>query len=390
MLTLHDVLLALPWLAAAILQPLLIRRRPRLAHEPTPADAPVPPVSIIVPARNEAENIGQCVATLLASRYAHFEIVIVDDRSTDGTAAIGRALAEHHPDRIRLVEGADLPAGWVGKCWACWQGYEHARGDLLLFTDADTRHDERLLTLAVAAMHNRAADLVTAFPRQLMLGFWERVILPHVFTAILIRYSDFRRMNATANPRDVLANGQFILIRREAYEATGGHRAIRGEIIEDVRLAQQVVASGRRLFAAHADDVMSTRMYRSLGGIVEGWAKNLAIGSRQSMPRVFAPVLPWFIGLFLLGFWVAPPVALLARALAPPGSLLLITGASLAFWTVAYHRFGGRRSFAWIFPLGAFVTAMLFFLSAARGRRVTWKGRRYDAGGAGRVEGDPT
>ncbi|MCI0435627.1 MAG: glycosyltransferase family 2 protein [Gemmatimonadetes bacterium] len=387
MLTLDNLLLALPWIALALLQPVLIRRRPALNEHAPPPDDEAPLASIIVPARDEARNIGPCVASLLATRYPRFEILIVNDRSTDGTGDIVRALAEHHPDRIRVIEGRSLPDGWTGKNWACWQGYRDARGQVLLFTDADTHHHERLLGLAVGALRDSGAAFVTLLPRQLMIGFWERVILPHVFTAILLRYRDLRRMNRTSNPRNVIANGQFILFSRESYQAVGGHEAVRGDIVEDLGLAQRVVASGRRIYGAHAHDLMDTRMYRSLADIVEGWTKNLASASRQSVPAPLRLVLPWAIGAFMLLFWVAPPILVSARVSAPPAVPLLATIASVAFWVIAYHRFGGRRAYALLYPLGALATALLFFRSAARGARVTWKGRTYETGGTGRVGG---
>src|SRR5690606_39046729 len=149
--------------------------------------------------------------------------------------------------------------------------YQAARGNILLFTDADTRHDDLLLSHAVSALEarkgDREVDLVSILPRQLMLGFWERLILPQIFARITTRYHDLNRENRTTRGRDVIANGQFMLIRRSAYEAVGGHEALRGEVVEDQRLAQRLVDSGRRIFIAHAQDLMDTRMYRSLRDI---------------------------------------------------------------------------------------------------------------------------
>src|SRR5690606_41890327 len=133
-------------------------------------------------------------------------------------------LADHSDGRVRLIEGEPLPAGWLGKPWACWQGYRHAKGDLLLFTDADTRHEDMLLGRAVGALEQRGADMVSVMPRQMMIGFWERLILPHIFGLISLRYMHLERVNRTRQPRDAIANGQFILIRRQAYDAVGGDR----------------------------------------------------------------------------------------------------------------------------------------------------------------------
>jgi chlorobactene glucosyltransferase len=383
-ITVNPLVLALPWLALVVAIPLLLRRSVRItSYRPPPAES-APLVSIIVPARNEAVNISPCVASLLNTQYPSVEIIVVDDGSTDGTSDIVRILEEHSAGRLRLLEGEPLPAGWLGKPWACWQGYRHARGELLLFTDADTRHDDALLGHAVGALERNSADMVTVLPRQLMVSFWERLILPHIFAILFMRYHDLKRVNRTRNPQDVIANGQFILLRREAYDAIGGHEALRREVVEDQRLAQLLVQGGRRMFAAHAHDIMDTRMYRSLDGIVEGWSKNLALGSRAAAPSWISPAIPWLIALFIATAWVLPPTAMLLGALTPlvSGATftwgLLATAFSLLYWGVMLAFMGVPIVYAVLYPLGAAMSAALFVRSAVRGSRVAWKGRQYD------------
>ena len=262
---------------------------------------------------------------------------------------------------------------------------------MLLFTDADTRHDDGLLGYAVGAMRARGADLVSVMPHQLMVTFWERVILPQIFTILALKYFDLERISRTRNARNVIANGQFILVTRAAYEEAGGHEALRNDVVEDQRLAQRMVENGRAIFIAHAHDVMETRMYRSLDGIVEGWSKNLARGSRRAAPRLLAPLVPWLIALFLAVAWIAPPVTLLVSlftAFGGPayGWSLTATAISLVFWLVmhAWHRV--PLHYAPGYPLGALVAASLFVRSAVQGSRVEWKGRRYRLeGGADNV-----
>jgi chlorobactene glucosyltransferase len=375
---------AVPWLALLLVAPLLLARRLRITKFRPPPDDAAPLVSIIVPARDEAVNISICTASLLNSMYPNMEIIVVDDGSVDGTDDIVRILAEHGDGRLQLVKGEPLPPGWLGKPWACWQGYRRARGELLLFTDADTRHDDALLGHAVGALQRQQADLVSVLPRQLMLGFWERLILPQIFMLLTLRFHDLRRINRTAKPRHVLANGQFMLIRRDAYEAVGGHESIRGEVIEDVRLAQKVIASGRRLFIAHAHDIMDTRMYRSLGGIVEGWSKNLALGSRLVAPAWAAPAVPWLIALFLLATWVLPPAVLLLAAFTAAAGAAAMSWAiaaslcSLLFWLVALVWMRVPVVYALGFPIGALLAAGLVVRSTLRGSHVAWKGRNYE------------
>jgi chlorobactene glucosyltransferase len=378
-----QLLLALPWLLLVLIVPLVIMRRVRLAKFAPPAPADAPLVSVIVPARNEATNISICIASLLNSLYARFEIIVVDDDSSDGTGDIVRILAEHAEGRVRVVEGKPLPDGWLGKPWACWQGWQQARGDVLLFTDADTRHEDMLLGRAAGALLDTGADMVTIMPRQIMGSFWERLILPHIFALLWMRYHDLQRINRTRNPRGVIANGQFIMIRREAYEAVGGHEALRGEIVEDQRLAQLLVAGGRRIFVAHAEDLMETRMYRSLQGVVEGWTKNLALGSSRAAPRWIGAFTPWLSALGIIGAWVAPPVILLATLLTPLGGWvqgwsLAVTAFSLLFWLLMLALQRVPLPYAFAYPVAALITALLFVRSALRGTRVAWKGRVYD------------
>ena len=388
-MTLLDFVAALPWLAIALVLPLIVRNRPRLEEvQPTEGDGRL--VSIIVPARNEAENIGTCVATLLDSNYARREIIVVDDHSTDGTPDIVRILAQRGEGMVKLVESEPLPEGWVGKCWACWQGYQAANGDVLLFTDADTRHDEALLSHALGALDQSGAALISVAPRQLMHGFWERTVLPHIFLLIYTRFRDLERVNRTRNPRDVIANGQFLLFPRAEYGALDGHRGVKGEVVEDLRLAQKVVEAGHRIYIARADRLMETRMYSSLSAIVEGWSKNLATGSRSTVDGWLRPVLPWLAGVLLILLWAVPP-ALLALALfgfvdgglAPWASIA--TGASVVFWLIAYARMRVPVIHALMFPVGGLAAGLLFLRSAARGGSVGWKGRTYQVDGRGGV-----
>ncbi|HEX6307268.1 MAG TPA: glycosyltransferase family 2 protein [Longimicrobiales bacterium] len=382
-----ELMLALPWVVLILAMPIMLLRRPRLSSFPVPAPEDAPLVSIIVPARNEAVNISVCLASLLNSLYAEFEILVVDDGSVDGTDDIVRILVEHSDGRVRLVDGAPLPEGWLGKPWACWQGYREARGQLLLFTDADTRHEDMLLGRAVGALQSRNADMVSVMARQVMVGFWERLILPHIFALISLRYMHLERVNRTRKARDVIANGQFILIRREAYEAIGGHEALRAEVVEDQGIAQRLVTAGRRILLAHAEELMETRMYRSLPGIIEGWTKNLAIGSRRAAPAWIAPAVPWLAAAFILTLWVLPPTLLVLTLTTRLGGFiqgwsLIVTAVSLLFWILAHALKRVPLLYAAAYPAGALAAAWLFVRSAVRGSRVAWKGREYRLGTA--------
>src|SRR5690606_10452977 len=224
------------------------------------------------------------------------------------------------------------------------------------------------------------ADLVTVLPRQRLRSFWERAVMPQLLLAIMMRYPSAGWVNRSRRPRGVIANGQFIMVRRAAYEEVGGHEAVRHEVAEDLRLAQHFVANGKKLFLAHARELMETRMYRSLGEIIEGWTKNLALGGRHVVGPWFAPVAPWLVAAALLLFWCAPPLVLLAGLFGFAGGPAAAwaagaTALSLLGWAIVYARFRVRPTNAVLYALGAAIAAVIFARSALRGGRVRWKGR---------------
>ncbi|MFL5496550.1 MAG: glycosyltransferase [Gemmatimonadales bacterium] len=266
-----DIVPALPWLAPFAALARLADTRPNLCDVP-PVSGEL--VSVVIPARNEASTIETVVRSVLGSTYQPLELLVVDDRSTDATATILRQLATKDR-RIRLVDGEPLPDGWYGKPWACQQGYRKARGDLLLFTDADTTHHPELLGRAVAALRSEGAGLLTVAPHQRCVTFWERLVMPQIWLLLGLRYHP-RRVNRARRERDVIANGQFVLVPREAYESAGTHAAVRHEVAEDLALAQCFLRTGRRIHFAFADGFMETRMYRSRAAHGRGGAAVLA------------------------------------------------------------------------------------------------------------------
>lgn len=406
------LLLLLPWVGFAVLIAMRLRGLP----DPLPGDATLggdaPLVSVVVPARDEAANIVPCVESLVRSRYPAFEVVVVDDRSEDGTAELVRGVGVGNARRVEVVEGEPLPEGWLGKPWACLQGARVAEGDVLLFTDADTVHAPDLLARVVADLERTGADAETVAGRQIVVSFWERVVMPQVFGLLLLRFA--HRMKEPLEPgewRDAIANGQYLMFRRATYEAVGGHEAVRGEVVEDLRMAQILVRGGHRLVVREAEDALATRMYRSLGGILEGWTKNIETGIRQTVPRGLRAVAGPVGALFLLLYWVVPPLVLVAGLVAVsqgtvggagveagaaevatgvaagvaaggPGASLLLwaglaTGVGAVIWGGGAWWMGISPLWGLFYPLGAAMTAFIVLRSWARGSRVVWKGRTY-------------
>jgi len=359
--------------------------RPRLVGVPVPqADPPDHPplVSVIVPARNEAANIRRCVDALRAQTYPRLELLVVDDRSTDDTPRILAELAASEP-RLRVIQGKPLPAGWVGKPHALHQGAQAARGSLLCFMDADTFAEPALIASTVRAMQAHQADLFTIMTRQEMGSFWEKVLLPVVFTGLALGF-DVERVHDPDDPL-AIANGQFILIRRAVYQAVGGHAAIRASIVEDKDLAERVKHAGYRLVLGDGRALATTRMYTSLGEMWEGWTKNVYLGTRGRPGLLLFGAFASLLGAFVL------PGTLIASLLwawhgGGGAAWGVFAEASLLTTVLLYQRGRFARLFdisaAWglTFPLGAALTAAIILTSAflvLSGRGVTWKGRRY-------------
>jgi chlorobactene glucosyltransferase len=372
-----DLLPVVPWLLPFLTLPRLTSRTPNLSDAPL---AQGELVSVIVPARNEAATIRSLLSSLLTTRYHPLEILVVDDRSTDDTAELVGTMAD---PRLRLLRGEELPEGWYGKPWACYQGFRAAQGSLLLFTDADTHHHSELIGRAVGALSETRAGLVTVSPLQRCVTFWERVVMPQIWFLLALRYHP-PAVNRARQERDVIANGQFILTTRAAYEAVGTHKVVREEVAEDLALAQAYLRRGYKLHFAFAEQLMETRMYQNLGQLIEGWSKNMYLGGRRSFPH--QPVLRALVPLMLIAamlFWLIPPLLLLCSTLvvslrALTAAAITGIGASTLFWMVMCREMKIPAIYGAGYPLGALMALYIVGRSTWRGgKRVEWRGRVY-------------
>ncbi|HJR16979.1 MAG TPA: glycosyltransferase family 2 protein [Gemmatimonadales bacterium] len=372
-----NLLPALPWFLPFLTLPRLISRKPNLSDAPLAAGRLV---SVIVPARNESATIATVVRSVLGTTYHPLELLVVDDRSSDDTTDI---ISGFHDPRLRLIRGADLPNGWYGKPWACYQGYLAAAGDILLFTDADTRHGEELIGRAVGALIQEQAGMVTVSPLQRCVTFWERVVMPQIWFLLALRYHP-PSVNRAREERDVIANGQFILTTRTAYEAAGSHAAVRHEVAEDLALAQSYLRHGQKLHFAFAERLMETRMYQSLSELIEGWSKNIYLGGRRSFPD--QPLLRALVPVMLIVatlFWLVPPALLLIAVIHPALGQLTLAAflaiiSSALFWMVMCRQMQIPPAYGLAYPAGALMTLYIIARSTWRGGRlVEWRGRIY-------------
>ena len=351
----------------------------------TPEGA-LPLVSVLVPARNEESNIERCITSLLHQDYANYELIVLDDGSTDRTGQILEKLSlSVGQPLLRVIDGEPLPEGWHGKAWACSQLGEAARGDFLLFTDADTFHAPDSLSRAVAAMQESGADLLSMTPRQEMESFWEKLVVPLIYF-ILLCYLPLKLVHVSPAPSLCFANGQFLIFRRKAYTGIGGHKAVRSDLVEDVWLCKAIKRNAGKVLSYNGMETVSCRMYRNAAEVWEGFSKNLFAGLGYNTPLLFALMLATMLVYILpYGFFVSSAantdfsfalfwlpllqilIALLCRLLIAGRFGQPVTGALL-------------HVFSQIALLGIAVNS---FYLVAFGKGSQWKGRRYDFSGKG-------
>ena len=335
-------------------------------------------VTAIVPARNEEAGIAACVKSLVGQAEI-VEILVIDDQSSDRTAEIVRSLANYFPN-VRLLRATELPLGWVGKNNAVWIGAREARSEWLLFTDADAIHarDSAVKALAIAA--ENGAALVSFSPEQVMETWYEKAVIPYVFTRLSRRF----RFTDVNDPNNVAAaaNGQFILIRRDAYEAVGGHSSIAGEVLEDVALAARVKAAGHRIWFGSRKGIVSVRMYRSFAAMWEGWRKNLyslmggnAQAVKTEVARALVPILAAVLAAVAVG-GVTESILLAASVV-----IIGLLGILIAYDKELESSGFSARLVAYGLQ-GRILFAALLWASyrSHRNGRLEWKGRAYPAG----------
>lgn len=367
----------------------------RRYRRPRASTRSVPTVSVLIPARNEEENIGECLKHVLASRFVHLEVLVLDDGSTDRTSEIAAEYVARDP-RVRLGMGLPLPAGWNGKQHACWLLAQEARSPLLLFLDADVRLEPEAISRCAAAMRRarHRPELLSGFPRQVMKGWTERMLLPLIHF-VLLGYLPLGRMRRTLNPSYAAGCGQFFLAEREAYFKSGGHAGIRATRHDGLMLPRLMREKGFATELVDLTELAHVRMYHSARGVWEGLAKNATEG--LGAPGRIVPItMLLFLGQIL-------PTALLVLAgvlyaglrlsggrvdvVKPAETLALVSAVVLAALAgylprlAAVRRFGQPLGSALLHPLGVAMLLALQWYALARqllGRPVAWRARSYE------------
>jgi len=362
------------WVAAVGMSLLERRMTADAGEEPPLTTGPL--VSVVIPARNEARDIGPAVASHLAQAYRNIEVILVDDQSTDDTVGAARAAAIGDP-RLQVVRGAPLPDGWVGKSWACHQGSRVARGEWVLFTDADVVHAPDTLgrCLAMAIRLNRGG--LTVAPRVDTGSVAERVVMPAAIQLIQTMVAPGPLARLSWTPVTV-AVGAFLLMRRDVYDAVDGHAGIGHHMVDDLQLAAAIKRSGHLLVPADGTRLLHLRMYRGAREMWRGWRKNAAFASPRARSRGLAPAL------LLVALGTAPTVSAIVGVRRRDVGLVAAGAAGFAA-QATLQRFAAPivatpRRYAATLPLGT-----LFIASAAirgavdriTGRGPLWRGRRY-------------
>jgi chlorobactene glucosyltransferase len=350
-----------------------------------------PLVSIIVPARNEERNIQRCVESLLEQNYPNYEIIVVDDGSTDETPAILEHIIQTHPRSNRLwVQRLrdELPAGWAGKPHAIHAGVQESHGEWLLFTDADTWHAPNALQNALASAINTGSDLYSLGTAQELPGFWEKVMMPMAYLGISMMYP-IKKVNDPLSSV-AIANGQFILIRRTVYDILGGYARpeLRNTLLDDRDLAKTVKQQGFRLKLEDGRDLVRVQMYRGLREAWKGWRKNAFLGSRGGV----AFVILQLIGLPMVAIvpFLLPLLAWMSRHKLARGKIITISeigaatllelGPLLAFHISIDKELKVPWYYAFAYPLAASLFECILAESAWRVLRrkgIDWRGRQY-------------
>jgi chlorobactene glucosyltransferase len=351
----------------------LVRLEP-VSHK---VDEP-PLVSVCVPARDEERGVWACLESLLEQDYPEFEVIVVNDHSTDHTGELIHKLAGKNP-RLIPLDGESLPKGWLGKPFALHQAFQRAKGEILLFTDADPVFEPNALSTAVFTMQERKLDALTLMPKAEFGSFWERAVQPVIF-GFIGSLTRFGQVNSQ-DRKSAMGFGAFLMFKRSAYEAIGGHEGGKADVLEDVLIAKRLKKAGFKLLVADAKRLFSIRMYYGLREIWIGWRKNMFMAMKRSISRAL-----YYI--FMVLAFVLTPYLMFGWNVVVGSDLIWI---GLSFFGVTMvsaatiktcDELGLARINACLFPIGAVVMTAIMINSMVEVlvfSRTEWRGRIYSA-----------
>lgn len=339
----------------------------------------LPLISVLIPARNEDEDIIPCLKSLLKQDYPNYEILVLDDNSSDKTAQVIEQIAATD-DRIRLLKGKLLPRGWAGKPFACHQLAAEARGSWLLFTDADTVHAPQMLRSALSYVHKNNLSLLSGFPLQHCVSFSQRVVVPAMYF-IILTWLPLWWVQSRARPKPGLVIGQFIFVSAQAYREIGGHEAVKSRILEDVWLGVEMARHGKRQATVDLHPMVSCRMYEGVGELWEGFSKwTYSVSSLSPWALILMMVAGFSLFVFPF-YWTVCYLLPITTTPADWTKLILFQFAVVIFMRILVdQRFHYARLYSLSHPVG--ICFMLFSAAYGTVRRYTragvwWKERLY-------------
>jgi len=335
-----------------------------------------PRISVCVPARNEERGVEACLQSLLNQDYSNFEVIVINDHSTDNTAGIMQALAQEY-SHLKVLEGINLPEDWLGKPFALHQAFKVSQGEYLLFTDADLVFKSTALNTAVHVMRERKLDVLTLMPKAEFGSFWEQAVQPVIF-GFIASLTRFKNVNNPGH-KSAMGFGAFLMFRRAAYEKIGGHEAGKADVLEDVLIAKRAKRAGFKLLVADGKQLFSIRMYFGLKEIWFGWQKNMFLAMNESVVKATYNIF------VVLGFLFTPYIILAINIFEQIGWFWIgLAMASVVLVSAAAYKtcdeLGLHRNAAALFPLGALVMAAIMansmFQTLVR-KKTEWRGRVY-------------
>ena len=337
-----------------------------------------PLVSVLIPARDEEKKIGRCLRSLSKQDYNNLEILVLDDNSSDGTGRIIEKFSKKDT-RIRLIQGRSLDRGWKGKSYACHQLSREAAGEYYVFTDADTLHFPNSVSSALGALISKRLDVLSVFPKQIMVSVHERMVVIFINIAVLalMPLGLIRKMKS---PKISIANGQFLLFKRSVYKSIGGHRSIKNDIVEDVAISKQVKKHGFNFMVFDGRSTVYCRMYDGFKGVVRGFSKFIFAAMNYSVIKLgvvvsfvmllfLVPLILLPLGLYIFNWPLLVNVMILSQV-----SIILFIRIVMTF------RFKSRFTDIFLHPLSMFYIAVLSVNSvyqAKYGSGIFWKDRFY-------------
>ena len=346
-----------------------------------------PLVSILIPARNEVENIKRCLRSLLKQDYPNIEILVLDDNSNDSTSLSVKQMADKD-DRIKLITGKPLKRGWMGKCYACWQLSKYAKGKYLIFTDADTLHFENSISSAIGCLTGNNLDALSVIPRQIMVTLHERLVVTWVHFGILSLLPLFL-ITKSKNPLFCTANGQFLLFKREVYRKIGGHKSVKAKILEDIHISKMVKKHGYKFMIFDGSRNIYCRMYRNFHELIRGFSKFMFAAFDFKLFTMIIVILLISV-LFLFPFILLPLGLIFFDWPAIVIDLIILQILIILVMRIVLAlRLKSRILDTLLHPISMTYIILICINSVFQtrfGEGVSWKGRRYDVYGEDYLE----